>query len=342
MKVNLVGCGGISKCHLNAIKVLKNKNIVLSAVADIIPERADNTAIEMNCKAYYNYIDMLECEKPDIVHICTPHYLHVDMAVEALNRNINVVLEKPCATSVDGLKRLIEAENKSEGKVAVCFQNRYNPSVVFAKELIDSKKFGAVKCGRAFVTWRRDEDYYNADLWRGTWKEECGGVLINQAIHTHDLLQYLYGKTTETVDGHISNYHLKDAIEVEDMAQVYFTYDDGSRAVYFATTAAGSNSNPIIEVTCEDAVIRVEGNCVYKIGDSVELVFSKNEATSFVGKTEWGDSHTHLISDFYDCVAENKEFLINSKEAGRAVCELLAVYESSKTGKTIVMKDFIK
>ena len=119
MKVNLVGCGGISKCHLNAIKVLKNKNIVLSSVADIIPERADNTATEMNCKAYYNYIDMLECEKPDIVHICTPHYLHVDMAVEALNRNINVVLEKPCATSVDGLKRLIEAENKSEGKVAL-------------------------------------------------------------------------------------------------------------------------------------------------------------------------------------------------------------------------------
>ena len=133
MKVNLVGCGGISKCHLSAIAFLKNKNVQLTAVADIVPERADKTANDNCCKAYYSYIEMLENEKPDVVHICTPHYLHVDMAVEALGRGINVVLEKPCGTSVENLKRLIEAEKASDAKLAVCFQNRYNPSVVFCK-----------------------------------------------------------------------------------------------------------------------------------------------------------------------------------------------------------------
>lgn len=342
MKVNLVGCGGISKCHLNAINVLKDKDINLTAVADIIPERADNTAKENNCKAYYDYIDMLDNENPDVVHICTPHYLHVDMAVKALQRGINVVLEKPCGTSVDGLRRLIEAEAESDGKVAVCFQNRYNPSVVFAKELIDSRKYGEVKTARAIVTWRRDEDYYNADAWRGTLKQECGGVLINQAIHTHDLMQYLVGKKTATVEGRISNFHLKDTIEVEDSAGVYFTYDDGSRAVYFATTAAGGNSDPIVEIFCENAVIRVEGGTVYKIGSSAEVIFSKESEADFVGKKEWGDSHTHLISDFYDCVKEDKPFFINAVEASRVVYELLAVYESSQSGKTINIKDFIK
>lgn len=342
MKVNLVGCGGISKCHLNAINLLKDKGAELTAVADIVTEKADRKAKENSCKSYYDYKTMLDSEKPDVVHICTPHYLHVDMAVEALKRDINVVLEKPCGTSVEGLKQLVEAESKSNGKVAVCFQNRYNPSVVFAKRLIETEKFGKVKSARAVVTWKRDEDYYGADPWRGTWAQECGGVLINQAIHTHDLMQYLCGKTTKTVVGHISNYHLKDFIEVEDTASVYFTYDDGSRSVYFATTAAGANSDPMIEIFCEDAVIRVEGGSVYKIANGIEPIFSQNPDNDFVGKKEWGDSHTHLISDFYDCINNGSDFCVNAKEAARVVYELLAVYESSKTGKTIVMKDFIK
>lgn len=342
MKVNLVGCGGVSKCHFNAINMLKNKGAELTAVADIVTDKADAKAQENSCKAYYDYVTMLNEEKPDVVHICTPHYLHVDMAVEALERDINVVLEKPCGTSVEGLKRLIEDEKASKGKLAVCFQNRYNSSVVFAKELIESKKFGEVKSARAIVTWRRDEDYYSSDAWRGTWEQECGGVLINQAIHTHDLMQYLCGKTTKTVEGHISNYHLKDYIEVEDTASVYFTYEDGTRAVYFATNASGDNSDPIVEIFCEKAVIRVEGSSVFKIADGVETIFSQNEDNDFVGKKEWGDSHTRLISDFYDCINEDRVFLVDSKEASRVVFELLAVYESSKSGKTIVMKDFIK
>lgn len=342
MKVSLIGCGGVSKCHLNAINFLNNKNVQLTAVADVIPSKADKAASENNCKAYYDYIEMFDVEKPDVVHICTPHYLHVEMAVEALRRGINVVLEKPCGTTVDNLKRLIDAENSSDAKIAVCFQNRYNPSVAFAKELIDSKKYGEVKTARAMVTWRRDEDYYNADAWRGTWEQECGGVLINQAIHTHDLMQYLCGKETVSVEGHISNFHLKDTIEVEDTASVYFTYSDGSRAVYFATNAAGDNSDPIVEIFCEDAVIRVEGCSVYKVSDSVELLFSQKAEDDFVGKKEWGDSHTHLISDFYDCISNGHHFSIDAKAASRAVFELLAVYESSRCGKTIVMKDFIK
>ncbi len=342
MKINIIGCGGISKCHLNAINSLKNKDVTITAVCDIIPERADSVASCQDCKAYYDYTEMLDKEKPDVVHICTPHYLHVDMAVAALERDINVVLEKPCAVSADGVKRLIDAEDKSHGKVAVCFQNRYNPSVCFAKKLIDSKEYGEPKTARAIVTWKRDEDYYSADEWRGTQEYECGGVLINQAIHTHDLMQYLLGKKTKTVDGQVSNFHLKDEIEVEDIASVYFTYDDGSRSVYFATTAAGGNSDPIVEIFCENAVIRVEGSCVYKVDGELKLLFSQKYEVNPVGKKEWGDSHTHLISDFYDCIENNTDFSIDSKEAGKIINELLCVYESSKSGKTIDIDDFIK
>ncbi len=340
MKINLVGCGGISKCHLNVIDSLKDNGVQLTAVADIIPEKARLAGEKYNCNYYCDYIEMLDKENPDVLHICTPHYLHVEMAVEALKRNINVVLEKPCATSFENLKELISAEESSKAKLAVCFQNRYNPSTVFTKRVIDNEQFGKLLTARAILTWRRDANYYSADSWRGTWKEECGGVLINQAIHTHDLLQYLVNKTTKTVDGHISNFHLKNDIEVEDTASVYFTYTDGSRAVYFATNALGESMSPFIDFVCEKATVRLEGDNVYKIADNkCEMIFSANDNTQNVGKKEWGNSHAHLISDFYDCVKNNTDFWLNSKQAGRAVLELLSVYESSKSGETIILEE---
>ena len=343
MKVNLVGCGGISKCHLQAIGLLKDSGAELTAVADIVVEKADAKAEEFGCKAYYDYIDMLNNEKPDVVHICTPHYLHVDMAAEALGRGINVVLEKPCATSVESLKKLREAEMNSEARLAVCFQNRYKPSTVFTKKLIDDEQFGKVKSARAILCWQRDADYYNADEWRGTWEQECGGVLINQAIHTHDIMQYIIGKETKTVDGHISKFHLKDVNVVEDTASAYFTYEDGTRGIYFATNANGHSMDPMVEFVCENAVIRLEGDNVYKIsGKEIELIFSKSDDVDIIGKYEWGNYHYHLIDDFNNCIKNNIDFKINSFEGGRVVAELLAVYESSKLGKTIDMKDFIK
>ena len=112
MNICLVGCGGISRCHLAAIDSMKKDGAKLVAVCDIVPERAEKTAEKFGCKAYTDYDEMINNEAADVVHICTPHYLHVDMAVKALNININVVLEKPCATSVEGVKQLEEASTE--------------------------------------------------------------------------------------------------------------------------------------------------------------------------------------------------------------------------------------
>lgn len=335
MKIALIGCGGISECHLEAIKRLEESGAKLACVADIIKQRAEKATEKYGGRAYTNYLEMLDFEKPDVVHICTPHYLHAQMAIQALNRQINVVLEKPCAISNEELALLKEAQKNSSAKIGVCFQNRYNPSVKFAKNLLDSKKYGEAKSARAIVTWRRDADYYASGAWRGTWSEEGGGVLINQAIHSHDLMMYLYGKKTKTVDGKISNFHLKNEIEVEDTASVYFTFEDSSRAVYFATNAAGSSTDPIIEIQCENAALRIEGSNVFEITNEIKCIFSNNDEQELVGKKEWGDSHTLLIKDFYECVEKNEPFWLDVFQASRAVEELLAAYESSKTGKQI-------
>ena len=340
MNICLVGCGGISRCHLAAIDSMKKDGANLVAVCDIVPERAEKIAEKFGCKAYTDYDEMINNEAADVVHICTPHYLHVDMAVKALNKKINVVLEKPCATSVEGVKQLEEAAKNSSAQIAVCFQNRYNSSSIFAKELIDSGVYGEIQSARAFLTWKRDADYYNADAWRGTKDKECGGVLINQAIHTHDLMMYLLGKETLCVDASVSNFHLKDEIEVEDSANVFFRFTDGTRAVYYATTAAGVNSQPLIDFNFpEKTTLRLEGSNIFLIKDgSVEVLFSENEQKKGGGKSEWGSGHSGLIADFYDCVKTGRRFSIGVEQAKRAVLELLAAYESSDKKETVYLK----
>ncbi len=343
MKACLIGCGGISACHFYAMESLGKEAVELVGVADIIPERAEKAAAKYSCSAYTDYIEMLDAEKPDVVHVCTPHYLHVPMAVSALSRGINVVLEKPCAITPDGIKELIEAEKNSDAKLAVCFQNRYNNAAVYAKKLTDSGSYGKVTGVDAVIKWRRDENYYNADAWRGTKAQEGGGVMINQAIHTHDLMKYITGKETYSVEGTVRNFHLKDTIEVEDTASVFFEFTDGTRGVYYATNASANSMNPIIDIHFEKHTVRVEGDYVFEItGDKMKLIYSgDNEDADKVGKVEWGSGHMKLIRDFYSCIKDGRDFMIDSVSASKAVADLLAAYESSATGQKIIIEDFL-
>ena len=191
MKTAVVGCGNISNVHFKALSEIQEIEIV--AVADIKKERADKKAVEFGAKAYYDFEEMLANEDLDCIHICTPHYLHTPMALKALNKGIHVLIEKPCSVSADEVEALRNAQKESGKQVGICFQNRYNSCVCRAKELVDSGNMGKIRSVRAFVTWCRGEDYYSDD-WHGTLEKECGGVLINQAIHTVDLIQYFTGK----------------------------------------------------------------------------------------------------------------------------------------------------
>lgn len=334
MRVSVVGCGGVSKSHLTALNEMES--VEISSVVDIKKDRADAAAEKYNCKAYYDFDTMLCEDKPDCVHICTPHYLHVDMSVKALTRGINVLCEKPCAITADGLSKIKLAQLMSEAQFGVCFQNRYNESVLLIKDLIEKEEYGRIVSARALVHWERNEDYYNDD-WHGTLDKEGGGVVVNQAIHTHDLLRFLVGKNIKAVTAHVYNDHLKNIIEVEDTVYALFDFEDGTRAVYNATTAFSDNLPVLIDIFCERATLRIEGNNAYVIidGDTRQLHIADN--TGFVGKNYWGKGHTSLINDFYDCLLNDKKFPIDAIEGGKAVEEFLAIYKSSDTGEKVLL-----
>ena len=161
MKVAIVGCGNVSANHFDALKEISDAEIV--ACVDIKPERAEKKAAETGARAYTDYDKMLEAEKPDVVHIATPHWLHTPMAVKALENGANVFLEKPCSVTSEEADALAKAQDKSGRQVAVCFQNRYNENSIILKELVDSGRYGKIKSVRAFITWNRGADYYSDD-----------------------------------------------------------------------------------------------------------------------------------------------------------------------------------
>lgn len=332
MKVAVIGCGNVSKMHLKALEEIPEAEII--AVADVKPERAECAAAKYGARAYCDFDELLNAEKPDSIHICTPHYLHTDMAVKALAAGINVLTEKPCSVSFEEVEKLCKAQKENGKQLAVCFQNRYNNCVCKAKEIIENGSLGKLKSIRALVTWCRGEDYYSDD-WHGTADKECGGVLINQAIHTVDLVQYLGGKCKK-VTAHVSNDHLKGIIEVEDNASVLMELDGEKTALLYATTAYAENSDVLIELSFESGKLRLEADRLYNVdsnGDSQRI--SDETETVCHGKSYWGSGHSALIGDYYDCIKNNKKFEIDAFEGGEAAKIVFAAYKSSETGKSV-------
>ncbi len=332
MKTAVIGCGGVSAMHFIALSRLED--VEVSAVADIIPERADEKAEACNAKAYYDFDELLANEKPDVIHICTPHYLHTPMAVKALRNGINVFLEKPCSVSFDEIEELKRAQSESGKQLGICFQNRYNACVIEAKKIIDSGSMGKLLSARAILTWFRDEEYYSDD-WHGTLEKECGGVMINQAIHTLDLLQYLAGKCVK-INGHIFNDHLKGVIEVEDTATLQMELEGGVKALMYATTAYAENSGVMIEFALEKGKIRIDDEKLYIIDEKGNLINATEKAeASCVGKSYWGIGHNIIIEDFYNCLKTGEKFKIDAFEGSAAMKTVLSCYASSKENKTV-------
>lgn len=312
MKIAVVGLGVIGTVH---VSILKNFGYDPVALCDIDKEKL---AKYEGVKRYTDYIKMLDEVKPEAVHICTPHYLHAEMVIEALGRNINVLCEKPLCIKAEDIERILEAERNSDAQLGVCFQNRYNPVSRFAKDFLKGKK---VEGGVGTVFWDRGPDYYASGPWRGKWDTEGGGVLINQAIHTLDLVEWLIGEP-EYVTASISNLTLSDFIEVEDTVSAVFS---GKNNFSFFATNGSCGSFPIeITIKTENDIIRIFDNHAV-INDEMKTFEKGNK---IYGKDCYGTGHELLIDDFYSCLGSGRKFEIDGTEAAKVVKLVLGVYAS--------------
>jgi len=314
LNVAIIGCGSIFKNH--AMALMNMEGVKFHTFCDIKLDRALSAAEEFGGKAASDFNEVVKNNEIDVVHICTPHYLHAPMAIEALKHGKHVLVEKPLAMDSKEAEKVIKAAEESDRHIGICFQNRYNENSVRIKKLLDSKEAGAILGARAFVTWHREGKYYTESDWRGKWSTEGGGVLINQSIHTIDLLQWFVGEV-ESVSGSTATRKLADIIEVEDTAEGFIKFKNGASGLFFASNCYAVNAPISIEIACENAVIRLEDDLVIKWKDGKVESFSETSKTTGE-KAYWGLGHSKLINDFYNSINTGRDFSIAPKEAAVA------------------------
>ncbi len=325
LRVAVIGCGDIASVHFEAI--LANRDAELVAVCDVDADLSARTAAQFGCAAHTDLSALLATARPDVVHICTPHYLHAPMAIQCLQSDVHVLLEKPVATSVSDGEAVVRAAASSNAVIGVCFQNRYNDTSEALRKLIDGDALGRVLGGRASVTWFRDESYYRRRPWRGTWSQGGGGVLINQAIHTLDLLQWYLGDVVD-VRGHADRLFLPDPVQIEDTAMVQLRHAGGARSIFYASNGYLENAPVTLELVGTAGTARLHTDLTVTYADGAIDVTAAAQLGSGE-KAYWGASHGLLIDDFYRHVRDRRPFWIDPAEALKALRVISAVYEQS-------------
>lgn len=333
-KTGIIGLGTVSRTHRNALAQLDH--VELTAVSDVKPEKKDE--LPEGVHFYQDYEEMLDQEQLDAVHICLPHYLHLPAVTACAKRGINVLLEKPSTMNTAELRQMQALDREYGFKLAVCFQNRLNPTFVKLRELIGSGEYGKLLGVKGVAIWPRNMGYYNAAPWRASMAQAGGGCMINQAIHTLDQLQLL-GGPIRSVNGQVCNLALKE-IEVEDTAVAHIDFENGVTGTFFGTVTYVKNSSIEVQAVCEKGSFTIKDYGLYYAPAENE-----NEKTLLVrdrrlpgSKTYYGASHVELIRGFYETLAGHEDTCVSIQE-DKVISLIEAIRRSSLEGRTILWKE---
>ena len=336
LKVAVIGCGNISVMHLDSI--INSDLAELVAVCDIKPEIAEETAKKYGVKAYTDYKVMFEEEELDAVHICLPHYLHTPVASDAFKAGIHVISEKPMSIKYEDALNAVQLAEECGVKYGVIFQCRYNTPSMLVKKRIEDGALGAVKCGRTTLTWYRPDNYYGSSDWKGTWDKEGGGVIIDQAIHSLDLANWMIGSAPIEIQSSLHNRN-HDNMIVEDSAEGLIKYENGALLSFYAMNNYFVDEPIEIRLLCENgnAIFSYDNAVIYYNDGRVEKVDNQtaNDVVYSGGKDYWGLKHAVQINQFYKSVLGLEELEISGKEALKIQNIICQIYENNDT----VIKD---
>ena len=318
-RIGLIGYGDVSVVHLGAIEAIDGLELV--GIADVDPAARERAAAETGLPTFASAEELIDALGPDAV-----------------------LQEKPLAHTLAEGERLVEALGaasapRADGgagapKVAICFQNRYNRGSQELHRLLASGELGAVRGAYASVVWSRTAEYYAAKPWRGRWETAGGGLLINQAIHTLDLVQWLLGPVERT-EGLVSQKKFAGVVETEDTADLVLHHASGITTTFYATLTAPVARPVELEVETEHAYLEVRsggvGGLTVRWKDGRVDTFSDRVATAG-GRSYWGVSHEELIRDFYAGLDSEGPFWIGPAEAMDSLRMLKEAYLNSGVG----------
>ncbi len=340
----IIGTGMISKFHARAIGEVKGAKLV--ACYNRTAVKADAFAAEFGCKAYDSLEDLLADDKIDAVSITTPSGAHMEPAISAARALKHVIIEKPLEITLKRCDQIINECEKRGVKLSTVFQSRFHDSSLKMKQAVDADRFGRLTLGDAYVKWWRSQEYYDSRPWRGTWKLDGGGALMNQAIHTVDLLQWFMGPVTKVQAFTATLAH--ERIEVEDVATATLTFANGALGVIEASTGVYPGYLKRIELhgTMGSAVLEEEDIKSWEFankarGDEAILDAMKNTKSKGGGVSDPAAighyGHARQFQDFVKAIKNDTKPATDGPEARKSVEIILAIYKSAKTGKAVML-----
>ncbi|MHB9138191.1 MAG: Gfo/Idh/MocA family protein [Victivallaceae bacterium] len=343
VKCGIIGCGVIAPSHIESFKFLEN--VEVKWACDLVPAKARKMAEQYGIPhTATDYLEVLNDPEVDCIAVCTDHGSHAQIAADAMDHKKHVICEKSLGRSHECLEKMLAA-HKRNPKLAFggVFQHRHEPVNQVLKELIDSGAFGTITTVSMNSNCLRTNEYYLADAWRGTWAHEGGAVLINQAIHYIDLINWLLGGIAE-ISARCENMTHQGIIETEDNAAFAIKFKRGMLGAVTASASSAANWRHSFSISGTEGYLEylnlkvtyLEFNDKAKQQEIEQRFASCNiDPALQSGKVYYGGGHPAQIKDFVQAIREKRQPFITGESAAETVKVVLACYESSRTGKWV-------
>ncbi len=335
--VAIIGAGMVANTHVTALQGLPEAHI--TGVCGRNPASAAAFAAKYGLRVFGSYEEALADKETSLVSICLPPALHVDFGLKAAAAGKHLVLEKPMDISAEKARRLIREYRAKKLTLAVIFQNRFTPAARRVKKALDAGLLGRLILGDAYVKWYRSPEYYASNAWRGTLNVEGGGALINQAIHTIDLLQWFMGGVKSLSGMTRTSLH---KIETEDLGVAAVEFAGGALGVIEGTTAVTPGYKERIELHGTKGSVTLTGGLVTEW----KVEGCKEEDYLDVQKVSYGATNSPAISDVnhraqlldvITAINEGRDPLVTGEEGLKSLQIVLGIYESSREGRKITL-----
>ena len=336
----IIGTGMIAEFHAAAIAAVPGAKLI--GAYGNVPEQRAVFCAKHGIKEYESQDALIADPAVLAATVATPSGLHAAVAVPVLEAGKAVLCEKPIDVSLEAVDAILAAEKRGGGRLACVFQSRFGAGAVQLKAAIEAGRFGRLTMCSAYIKWWRDQSYYDTSGWKGTWKIDGGGALMNQGVHAVDLLQWLVG-LPEEVSAFYST--LAHRMEAEDTMAAVLRFPGGTLGVIEAATSTWPGDDLQIEICGEKGSATIVNDRITRWefaemqpGDEDVL---KNESAGKIGggtsdpKAISIEGHRRLIEDLVAAIREGRPPMIPGTDARKAIALILACYESSRTGRAV-------
>jgi predicted dehydrogenase len=341
--IALIGCGMISEFQTRAVNALPDARVV--GFFDTIADMAKKRAAEFGGRAYATMEEMLADPQVQAVSICTPSGTHMEPAVQAARAGRHVMVEKPIEITPERVDAILSACRETGVTLGAIFPRRFQEPSRLLKDAIDRGRFGRIVLGDVTIKWYRTQEYYDKGGWRGTWKFDGGGALMNQGIHGIDLLQWLLGGIREVLAFTATLAH--ERIEVEDTAVAGVRFANGALGAIEGTTGSWPGSKIRLEIggTKGNVVMEDDSFVTWRFQDEgpadadIRRKFGPQENKAGAGAGDPRaisfEGHRVQFEDFVKSIRTKSRPFCNGEDARAAVAVITSIYRSAREGKPI-------